>query len=50
MGVGVLFKKIQIRYARSYYQNNSSYNQFGLTLRLNDYFGSGGLLNRAGNK
>jgi hypothetical protein len=50
MGVGVLFKKIQIRYARSYYQNNSSYNQFGLNLRLNDYFGSGGLLNRAGNK
>jgi hypothetical protein len=50
MGAGALFKKIQIRYARSYYQNNSSYNQFGLTLRLNDYFGSGGLLNRAGNK
>jgi hypothetical protein len=50
MGVGVLFKKIQIRYARSYYQNNSSYNQFGLTLRLNDYFGSGGLFNSAGNK
>jgi hypothetical protein len=50
MGVGVLFKKIQIRYARSYYQNNSSYNQFGLTLRLNDYFGSGGFFNRAGNK
>ncbi|OQP63642.1 type IX secretion system protein PorQ [Niastella populi] len=42
MGVGVLFKKIQIRYARSYYQNNSSYNQFGLNLRLNDYFGQGG--------
>ncbi|WP_205510154.1 type IX secretion system protein PorQ [Longitalea arenae] len=41
MGAGVLFKKIQIRYARSYYQNNSFYNQFGLTLRLND-FGQGG--------
>ena len=40
LGAGVLFKKIQIRYARSYYQNNSSYNQFGLNLRLNDYFGS----------
>jgi hypothetical protein len=40
LGVGVLFKKIQVRYARSYYQNNSSYNQFGLNLRLNDYFGS----------
>jgi len=41
LGVGVLFKKIQIRYARSYYQNNSSYNQFGLNLKLNDYFGLG---------
>jgi len=40
LGLGVLFKKIQVRYARSYYQNNSSYNQFGLNLRLNDYFGS----------
>jgi hypothetical protein len=40
IGAGVLFKKIQIRYARSYYQNNSSYNQFGLNLRLNDYFGT----------
>jgi hypothetical protein len=40
IGAGVLFKKIQIRYARSYYQNNSAYNQFGLNLTLNDYFGS----------
>jgi hypothetical protein len=39
LGVGVLFKKIQIRYARSYYQNNSAYNQFGLNLKLSDYFG-----------
>ena len=41
LGVGALFRKLQIRYARSYYQNNSAYNQFGLNLRLNDYFGTG---------
>jgi len=37
--VGALFKKIQIRYARAYYQNNTAYNQFGLNLSLNKYFG-----------
>ena len=31
-GLGVLFKKIQIRYARSHYQNNTGYNQLGLNL------------------
>jgi hypothetical protein len=39
MEVGALFKKIQIRYARAYYQNNTAYNQFGLNLGLNKYFG-----------
>ncbi len=37
LGVGVLFKKIQIRYARAYYQNNTVYNQFGLNLSLNEF-------------
>jgi hypothetical protein len=36
MGVGVLLKKWQLRYARSYYQNSTAYNQFGLNLSLND--------------
>jgi hypothetical protein len=36
---GALFDKIQIRYARAYYQNNTAYNQFGLNLQLNKYFG-----------
>lgn len=39
MGVGLLIKKLQIRYARTYYQNNTAYNQFGLNLKLNEYFG-----------
>ncbi len=36
LGVGVLLKKWQLRYARSYYQNSTAYNQFGLNLSLND--------------
>ncbi|MFT3824255.1 MAG: type IX secretion system protein PorQ [Chitinophagaceae bacterium] len=39
LGVGALFKKLQIRYARSYYQNNSAYNQFGLSLKMSDLGG-----------
>jgi hypothetical protein len=41
IGVGALFNKIQIRYARAYYQNNTAYNQFGMNLQLNKYFGLG---------
>jgi len=41
LGVGVLFKKIQIRYARAYYQNNTAYNHFGLNLHLHDFTGFG---------
>jgi len=40
LGVGLLFKKLQIRYARSHYQNNTAYNQFGLGLKWRDYFSS----------
>jgi hypothetical protein len=36
VGVGALFKKIQIRYARSHYQNNTGYNQLGLNLFFYD--------------
>lgn len=41
LGVGALFKKLQVRYARSYYQNNTAWNQFGLSLALKDYIGKG---------
>lgn len=37
IGVGVLFKKIQIRYARNHYQNNTGYNQFGLNIPFDKY-------------
>lgn len=33
-GVGALFKKMQIRYARSHYQNNTGFNQLGVNLLL----------------
>ena len=32
LGVGVLFRQLQIRYARSHYQNNTGYNQLGLNI------------------
>lgn len=32
IGVGILVKKIKIRYARSYYQPNQANNQFGLSI------------------
>jgi hypothetical protein len=41
LGVGAIFNKIQIRYARSLYQNNIAYNQLGINLKLNEYFGLG---------
>jgi hypothetical protein len=46
--VGALFNKIQIRYARAHYQNNTGYNQFGLNLQLNKYFGLGKFGQRIG--
>jgi len=41
VGVTVKLDKITIRYARSQYQNNTGYNQFGLNIQLNKYFGLG---------
>jgi hypothetical protein len=33
-GAGVLLKKMQVRYARSIYQNGIAFNQFGLNIDL----------------
>lgn len=41
LGVGVLFSKIQLRYARAYYQSTTAYNQLGINLKLDEYFGLG---------
>jgi hypothetical protein len=47
-GVGVLFKKLQIRYARSYYQATRSYHQVGLNIPLNEYTSMGKFGKRIG--
>lgn len=41
LGVGAILPKLQLRYARSYFQNNTAYNQIGLNLPLNQYFSLG---------
>jgi hypothetical protein len=41
IGLGLVTKKLQVRYARTYYQNNTAYNQLGLNMTLADYFGLG---------
>ena len=48
LGLGMLFRKLQIRYSRAYYQNNTAYNQFGLNIKLNEYFGLGNFGQRVG--
>ena len=41
LGAALVLDKLQVRYARSQYQNNTAYNQFGLNMTLNKYFGLG---------
>lgn len=48
LGLGILFHKIQIRYARAYYQNNTAYNHFGLNLHLHEFTISGNATEQAG--
>ncbi len=49
MGVSVLLlNKLQVNYARAQYQSNTAYNQFGLNLKLNEYFGLGKFGKRVG--
>jgi hypothetical protein len=40
-GLGLLFRNLQMRYGRSYFQNNTTYNAFGLNLSLNQYVRAG---------
>ena len=48
LGAGVMLGKLQIRYARAYYQSNTAFNQLGLNMKLNDYFGLGKFGERIG--
>ncbi len=38
-GLQAKFKKLKIQYARSYFQRNIAYNQFGITISLKQLFG-----------
>lgn len=48
VGAALLLNKLQIRYARTHYQDNTGYNQFGLNMTLNRYFGLGKMGERVG--
>lgn len=48
VGAGLILKKLQLRYARSHYQNNTGYNQLGINMKLNEYFGLGRFGERIG--
>jgi hypothetical protein len=48
MGLGILLNKLNIRFARTNYQNNTAFNQLGLNLKLNEYFGLGKFGKRIG--
>jgi hypothetical protein len=37
-GGGVLFKTLQVRYARAYYQNAKAYNQLGLNVNFAELY------------
>lgn len=41
LGASLVLSKLQVRYARSHYQNNTAYNQLGINMILNQYFGLG---------
>jgi len=41
MGAALILPKLQVRIARSQYQRNTAYTQFGLSLALNQYMGLG---------
>ncbi len=37
LGLGILIKKLQLRYARTYYQNNQTNNQLGISFTFNSF-------------
>jgi len=48
LGAALVLEKLQVRFARSHYQNGSGYNQLGLNMTLNKYFGLGKFGERIG--
>jgi hypothetical protein len=48
LGAGVKLGKLWLRYARAYYQANTAFNQVGLNMQLNAYFGLGSFGKKTG--
>ncbi len=48
LGAALLLDKLQVRFARAHYQNGTGYNQLGLNITLNKYFGLGRFGERIG--
>ena len=48
IGAGFMVRKVQFNFARTYYQNNTAFNQLGLNLKLNELFGLGKFGERIG--
>jgi hypothetical protein len=42
-GIGVLFKKMQLRYGQAYYQGSRAYHQVGINIQLNEFSAFGKL-------
>jgi hypothetical protein len=47
-GVGVVMNKLQLRFARSWYQRSTAFNHLGISLSLNQWMGIGRLGDRIG--
>ena len=45
---GLILEKLQVRYAKSWYQNTTGGNQLGINMTLNKYFGLGKFGQRIG--
>lgn len=48
LGAALMLEKMQVRFSRSHYQNGTGFNQFGLNMTLNKYFGLGKFGERIG--
>jgi hypothetical protein len=42
-GIKIKFQKLQLQYARSYFGRGAAYNQFGIGMQLNKFFGNNAL-------
>lgn len=48
LGAGLLIKKLHFRFSTTHYQNNTTHQQLGINMKLNQYFGLGKFGERIG--